>query len=172
MKALFLVADQFEDLSLFVPWYRLREANVDVCLASPMMRSLVGVHGYRVEPDVPIQEVTPAEYDLLVIPHGPAVEALRIREGVVDITRTFIQEGCRVAAIGHGAQLLISAGVLDGRMVTCSPGIRDDVRAAGAAYHDEPVVHDGQLLTARGCDDLPLFSRTLIRWLSPTLRVG
>ena len=28
MKALILVADGFEDLSLFLPWYRLREEGV------------------------------------------------------------------------------------------------------------------------------------------------
>ena len=67
-----------------------------------------------------------------------------------------------MAAIGHGAQLLISAGVLDGRTVTCDPGIRDDVRAAGANYRDEAVVRDGNLITARGPDDLPAFCQLLV----------
>jgi protease I len=162
MKALILVADGFEDLTLFLPWFRLREDGVDVRLASPLMRPLTGQHGYRVEPDAPIHEVNPAEYDLLVIPDGPAAERLRLREEAVDVTRTFTQDGMRVAAIGHGPQLLISAGVLDGRLVTCDPGIRDDVRAAGALYRDEAVVRDGTLLTARGLDDLPAFCRHLV----------
>ena len=70
-----------------------------------------------------------------------------------------------MAAIGHGPQLLISAGALDGRAVTCAPGIRDDVRAAGAAYRDEAVVLDGNLLTGRGPDDLPAFCRQMMRLL-------
>jgi protease I len=166
MKALILVSDGFEDLTLFLPWYRLREERIDVRLASPMMTALTGLHGYRIEPDLRIHEANPSEYDLLVIPDGPMVERLRQREEAVDVTRTFMQDGARVATIGHGAQLLISAGVLDGRTMTCDPGIRDDVRAAGAAYREEAVVRDGNLLTSRNADDLPFFCRALISGLN------
>lgn len=168
MKALFLLADGFEDLTLFLPWYRLTEEGVDVTLASPLMCGLVGMHGYRVEPDAPVHEINPAEYDLLVIPDGPAAEKLRLLEEAVAIARTFSQDA-QVAASGHGAQLLLSAGVLDGRAVTCSPGIRDDVRAAGAIYRDEAAVADGNLLTGRGPDDLALFCRELAHMLKPKL---
>jgi protease I len=163
MKALILLADGFEDLTLFLPWYRLREEGFEVRLASPLMHGLTGLHGYRVEPDFPIREVSPSEYDLLVIPDGPASENLRLREEAVGVARTFVQESRLVAAIGHGPQLLISAGALDGRIVTCSPGIRDDVRGAGAAYRDEAAILDGNLLTGRGPDDLPTFGRHLLR---------
>lgn len=166
MKALILIANGFEDLSLFVPWYRLREEGVEVVLASPLMCGVVGQHGYRVEPDVPVHEISPSEYDLLVIPDGSATEFLRVREEVVAVVRTFVQEN-RVAAIGHGAQLLISAGALDGKTVTCAPGIRDDVRAAGATYRDEAIVIDSGLLTGRGPDDLPPFCRELARMVKP-----
>ncbi|MBA4066024.1 MAG: hypothetical protein C0501_20355 [Isosphaera sp.] len=166
MKALILVADGFEDLSLFLPWYRLREAGAEVRLASPRMHVLAGEHGYRVEPDATIHEVNPAEFDLLVIPDGSCGERLRVREEAVDVARTFMQDGGRVAAVGHGPQLLISAGALDGRRVTCSPGIRDDVRAAGAVYQDEAVVRDGTLLTGRGPADLPAFAAAMMRLLA------
>jgi deglycase len=166
MKALIVVADGFEDLTLHLPWFRLREAGVDVRLASPLMHVLTGEHGYRVEPDVTIHEVNPAEYELLLIPDGICNEALRLREEAVDVARTFMQEGAGVAAIGHGPQLLISAGSLDGRRVTCSQGIRDDVRAAGASYRDEAVVTDGNLLTCRGAEDLPAFSQAVLRLLA------
>jgi protease I len=166
VKALILVADGFEDLSLFLPWYRLREAGAAVRLASPRMHVLAGEHGYRVEPDVTIHEVNPAEFDLLVVPDGSCGERLRVREEAVDVARTFMQDGGRVAAVGHGSQLLISAGALDGRRVTCSPGIRDDVRAAGAVYRDEAVVRDGSLLTCRGPADLPAFAAAMMRLLA------
>jgi len=167
MNALILVADGFEDLTLFLPWYRLREDGADVRLASPLMHGLTGQHGYRVEPDFPIHEANPADYDVLIIPDGVSSERLRLREEAVDVARTFMQEGMRVAAIGHGAQLLISAGTLDGRLVTCAPGIRDDVRAAGAVYRDEGVLQDGNLLTCRGADDLPVFCKLLMRTPTP-----
>jgi protease I len=164
MKALILVADGFEDLTLFLPWYRLREEGFEVRLAAPLMHAVTGVHGYRVEPDARIYEVNPTEFDALVLPGGPGAERLRQREEAVDVVRTFVQDGVsRVAAVGHGPQLLISAGVLDGRVVTCDPGIRDDVRAAGAIYRDEAVVRDAALLTARGADELPFLCRELVR---------
>jgi protease I len=162
MKTLILVADGFEDLSLFLPWYRLLEEGADVILASPVMRPLVGQHGYRVDPDTPIHEVNPAEYDLLIIPDGPASERLRLREEAVDVVRTFVQEGMLIACIGHGAQVLLSAGAIDSRTLTCSPGIRDDIRAAGAIYRDEAVVADGNLLTCRGAQDLPAFCHLVV----------
>ncbi len=166
MKALILLADGFEDLTVFLPWYRLREEGFDIQLASPRMHVLTGEHGYKIEPDCTIHEVNPAEYDLVLIPDGRAGERLRMREEAVDVARTFMQDGTRVAAIGHGAQLLISAGTLDGRRVTCSPGIRDDVRAAGANYRDEAVVIDGNLLTGRSSEDLPAFAHALVRTVS------
>jgi protease I len=166
MKALILVADGFEELTLYLPWYRLREEKVEVRLASPRMHILAGEHGYRVEPDMTIHEANPAEYDLLLIPDGVCGERLRLREEAVDVARTFMQDGMRVAAIGHGLQLLISAGALDGRRVTCAPGIRDDVRSAGANFSDEAVVVDSNLMTCRGADDLPEFSRTIVKLMA------
>ena len=163
MTALFLLADGFEDLTLFAPLFRLKEEGVEVHLASPLLTAAAGEHGYRVEPDLRLHEVVPAEYDLLVIPDGRAVERLRMRAEAVDVVRTFLEDGRAVAAVGHGPHLLLSAGVLDGRTVTCSPGIRDDVRAAGAVYQDEAVVQDGLLLTGRGPDDLPAFCGRLAR---------
>jgi protease I len=170
MQALILVADGFEDLTLFLPWYRLKEEGVDVALASTLMTQLSGLHGYRVEPDLPIHAVNPADYELLLIPDGTAAEKLRLREEALSVTRTFMDDGNRVAVIGHGPQVLISSGCLDGRTVTCSAGIRDDVRMAGAVYRDESTILDTGLLTARGPDDLPEFCRRMMALLkAPTL---
>lgn len=166
-KALIILADRFEELSLYLPWYRLREEGVQVTLASPLLKGLTGEHGYRVEPDCRIHEVTPTDFDLLVIPDGPCTEMLRLREEALDVTRTIATES-QVAAIGHGAQVLLSAGALDGKTLTASPGIRDDLRAAGAAYRDEAVVQDGNLLTCRSCDDLAEFTGRLVRFLNAT----
>lgn len=172
MKALILAADGFEDLTLFLPWYRLREEGATVTLACPYLHAIAGQRGYAVEPDAAIHEVNPNDYELLLIPDGPAAERLRQREEAVDVTRTFVEGGMKVAAVGHGAQLLISAGVLDGRRVTCSPGIRDDVRAAGAVYRDEATVTDGILLTGRGPDDLPAFAQALMALLGTARRAA
>ena len=162
MKAIVLLADGFEDLELFCPWYRLQEEGIDVTLATPTGRPVTGKHGYAVEADMPIREVNPAEYDLLLIPGGRSPEALRLREEAVDVARTFVEEEKRIAAICHGPQLLLSAGALNGRAVTCAPTIRDDARAAGATYRDEALVADGHILNSCGPDELPQFRRQLV----------
>jgi protease I len=162
MKALFLLADGFDDLHLFCPLYRLQEEGIDVTLATPGGGKVTGQHGYVMEGDTPIRELNPQEYDLLVIPGGKSPEHLRLREEAVDVTRTFMEENQRVAALGRGGQLLISAGALNGRQATCAPAIRDDFRAAGAMFRDESVVVDGNLITARGHEALPEFCRQLI----------
>lgn len=166
MKALLLVADGFEDLTAFVPLYRLREEGFAVTVAAPTDARQTGVRGYVLRPDMPIREVNPADYAVLVLPDGPAVERLRLRPEAVDVARTFVDGRQFVAAVGHGPQLLLSAGTLDGKAVTCSPGIRDDVRMAGAVYRDEPAVLDGDLLTGRGAEDLPEFCRRLVEQLA------
>lgn len=158
MKALFLIADGFEDLQFFCPYHRLLEEGVEITIACAIdNRPATGLHGYVVEPDMPIPEVSPSEYDLLVIPGGRSPEKLRLREEAVDVTRTFVQDGPLVAAIGHGAQLLLSAGALDSKAIACDPGIRDDIRVASGQYRDEGVITDGPLLTARRNDELAEF---------------
>jgi protease I len=171
MKALMLVADGFEDLQFFCPYYRLREEGYSITIAAADdHRPATGLHGYVVEPDMPIPELNPSEYDILIIPGGRSPEKLRLREEAVDLARTFVQEGTLVAAIGHGPQLLLSAGALDGKSVTCDPGIRDDVRIAAAAYRDDGVVVDGPLITARGNDELDGFCEQLVAALGARTR--
>jgi protease I len=166
MKALILVADGFEDLQLFCPLYRLYEEGILVTIAASATQIISGQHGYRIEPDMPIHELNPSEYDLLYIPGGYAPERLRLREEAVDVVRTFMEDDRLVAIIGHAAQVLISAGAIDGRALTCAPGIRDDVRAAGGVYREESAVMDGNLISGRLTEDLPRFCEQVIAALT------
>jgi protease I len=162
VKALILIADGFDDLEMYYPWYRLLEERIEVTIAAPGALKITGQNGYKVEPDMPIRELNPGEYDLLLIPGGSSPERLRLREEAVDVARTFMDEDRRVAVLGRGIQLLISAGALNGRRATCTPALRDDLRAAGGSYSDEAVVADGNLLSCRGGDGLPGFCRQLL----------
>ena len=165
MKVAILIADGFEDLQLFHIWFRLREEGMHVTLAAATSHRVTGQRGYVVEPDMPMQELNPSDYDLLYIPGGASPERLRQREEAVDIARTFMQEDRLVCAVGHGAQLLISAGALDGRLLACSPGIRDDVRGAGASYREEGVVLDGNLISGRTWHDNTPMLREFLKLL-------
>ena len=106
------------------------------------------------------------DFDAVVIPGGHAAERMRMRHAMVDLTRDAYEAGKPVAAICHGPQLLISAGILRGRTLTCWPSIAIDVKNAGGLYVDKPVVEDGNLITSRKPDDVPVFSEAIIRALS------
>jgi len=162
MKALVIAADGFEDMELFYPVYRLREQGWDVTLAAPGTKTITGKHGYAIKPDLPISEVNPDGYSVLIIPGGKGPEEVRLDPDALDVVRHFFELKKPVAAICHGPQVLVSAGVLKGRKATCWRGVKDDGVAAGARYSDAEVVVDGNLVTSRMPDDLPAFMRETI----------
>jgi len=172
VKALILTAEGFDDIETHLVWFRLLEERIEVCLASPTGMVVSGLHGYKIDPDLSLREINPNEFDILVLPGGAASERLRLREEALDLARTFLDEGKSVLAIGRGCQILISAGALNNRKVTCSEAIRDDVRAAGAAYLDQPVVADGNLFTCRSSDQLPYLFQSWIAHLASQSRMG
>lgn len=162
LKALVFGADEFEDLELFYPYYRLKEEGITAHVASMKKGTITGKHGYPIEVDVAFKDVNPADYDILVISGGRGPEKMRLDNHALEIARYFFKENKPVAAICHGPQVLISAGVIKGRKATCWIGIRDDVIAAGAYYEDKEVVIDGNLVTSRSPADLHAFGREMI----------
>lgn len=162
-KALILCADGFEDSELLVPRYRLLEAGWKVDVAAPKKGVVTGKYGIPVEANLTITDVKPAGYDLLILPGGKGPETVRLEKGALDAVKMFFKENKPVAAICHGPQILISAGVLRGRRATSWIGIRDDLIAAGANYSDDEVVVDGNLITSRQPTDLPAFLREIMK---------
>jgi protease I len=63
----------------------------------------------------------------------------------------------------HSLPVLIYAGVIKGRKITCWLGIRDDIIAAGALYEDREVVIDENLVSSRSPADLHAFGREMIQ---------
>lgn len=165
MKALILSADNFEDSELLVPLYRLQEAGYGVEIAAGGQGSISGKHGYEVRVDKTFAEVDPADYDVLILPGGKAPAAIRDEAPVQAIARAFFAADKPVGAICHGPQILISAGLLNGRRATCYRTVAEELRAAGADYQDREVVVDGRLVTSRQPADLPAFMRELVRLL-------
>ncbi len=163
MRAAILAADGFEDSERLVPMYRLLEEGIDVAVAAPECGPIQGKHGYKVEATKTLREVKAKDYDVLVIPGGAAPETVRLDRDAVAAAKAMVEGGKPVAAICHGTQVLISAGVLKGRKATCWKGVRDDLKLAGAAYVDAEVVVDGNLITSRCPTDLPAFCRELMK---------
>ena len=165
MKALILSADNFEDTELLVPFYRLLEAGYTVDVASNRRDSIRGKHSYEVPVTKLFSEINPGDYDVLLLPGGKAPAAIRNDPKVQEIARFFINGSKPVAAICHGPQILISAGLVRGRKATCYKEVVTELREAGAQYQDSEVVVDGKLVTSREPKDLPAFNRELMRML-------
>jgi protease I len=165
MKALMISADNFEDSELLVPYYRLKEAGVEVTMASLSRGAITGKHGYEVAVDSVLDEVNPDDYAILVLPGGKAPETVRKDERAQSIARSFFKSNKPVAAICHGPQTLISAGLLKGRRATCYSSVANEMRDAGVLYEDSEVVVDGNLVTSRQPDDLPVFMREMMKKL-------
>ena len=165
MKALIFGADGFEDVELIYPYHRLLEKGITTHIASMKTGPIIGKHGYEINADIAFKDVNPADYNILVISGGKGPEKMRLDEDALAITRYFFKENKPVAAICHGPQVLVSAGVIKGRKVTCWLGIRDDIVAAGALYEDCEVVIDRNLVSSRSPDDLYAFGREMIKLL-------
>lgn len=162
MRVLTLSDDGFEDLELFVPYYRFKEAGIGVDLASRKRGSIKGRHGYEITANRMYDEINPEEYDMLFLPGGKGPAKVRKDEAALAIARHFMENNMLVAAICHGPQILISAGVLSGRHATSWPGIVNELKEAGVLYEDKRVVEDGNLITSRMPDDLPFFMRAVM----------
>lgn len=112
-----------------------------------------------------VNDVSVDDFDALIIPGGHSPNWLRQHEDIVNFTRDFFNTGKPVAAICHGPQVLITAGVLEGRKATCFPAVDEEIKGAGAEYQDVPVLQDGNLITSRIPDDIPVFVKTLTKAL-------
>jgi protease I len=163
-----LVEDGFEDDELTGPLDALQAAGASVTLVGPSAGAEYrGKRGHAtVTSDAAAGSVAIADFDALVIPGGHAPDKMRMRHAMVDLARDAMTAEKPVAAICHGAQVLISADVLRGRTLTCWPSIAIDVKNAGGLYVDKPVVEDRNLITSRKPDDVPVFSEAIIRALS------
>jgi len=91
---------------------------------------------------------------------------LRHNEKAKEIARHFFEKNKPVAAICHGPQILISAGVMKGRKATAYRSVQSELKTAGAIVEDKEVVVDGNLITSRQPSDIPAFLREIEKFLS------
>ena len=85
---------------------------------------------------------------------------------MLELVRGVHENGGLVATICHGPWILISAGIVRGRRMTSTVGIRDDLVNAGAIWTDEAVVQDGNIISSRVPKDLPAFGEALVGWFN------
>ena len=166
-KILMLVGDYVEDYEVMVPFQALLMVGHTVhavCpdkIAGEKVRTAIhdfeGDQTYSEKPghnftlNATFAEIKVEGYDALVIPGGRAPEYIRLNESVLKMVRHFSQTDKPIAAICHGAQVLVAAGVLEGKACSAYPAVGPDVTQAGGKYIDVSVDKayvDGNLITA------------------------
>jgi protease I len=164
VRAAVLVEQQYQEMEVWYPLYRLREAGCKVTLIGPEAgTSYPSKLGYPAKSDRSAKDVSADDFDVVVIPGGFAPDFLRRHDTVLRLVRGMAEQGKVIAAICHGPWVLCSTPALKGKRATCFFAIKDDVTNAGAHYVDEEVVRDGNLITSRKPDDLPAFMQAILR---------
>lgn len=156
----------YEDLELWYPKIRLLEEGAKVVVAGTGKKTYKGKNGYPLEVDGDVKDYKAKDFDAVIVPGGYAPDRLRRYKKVLDFAKEMHNSGKVIAAICHGPWVLVSAGILKDKKVTCVSAIKDDVINAGAQYFDKEVVVDSNIITSRKPDDLPAFCKEIIKALS------
>lgn len=165
-KVAILVEDLYQELEVWYPLLRLREAGATVVTVGSGKKTYKSKLGYEVEADADAKEVQAADFDGVIVPGGYAPDLMRRHESMIRLVADADKAGKVIGAICHGAWVLCSANILRGRKATCFFAIKDDVINAGANYMDAEVVVDGKLVTSRIPADLPAFMAAFISALN------
>lgn len=164
-KVAILVADMYQELEFWYPYLRLKEEGAEVLAVGPEAKEYKSKLGYPAKADLGAKDVRAPDFQGVVIPGGYAPDYLRRSPELVRFVKDIAEAGKPVAAICHGPWMLCSARVVKGKRVTSFFAIRDDLENAGAIWVDEPVVVDGNIITSRMPQDLPLFLKAVIEAL-------
>jgi 4-methyl-5(b-hydroxyethyl)-thiazole monophosphate biosynthesis len=162
-RVLCLLFPGFEEIETLAPVDLLRRAGAQVVLASLTGERLVtGRCQVTVQADAALAEVADQPFDLLVLPGGPGVKAVRTQGRAAALARQFVQAGRPVAAICAAPTVLADAGLLAGRRYTAHFSVHDELPGALAG---ERVVEDGPVITSRGAGTALEFGLALVRRL-------
>ena len=165
-RVLFFVENGFEDRELMYPYYRFQEAGYKVAVVGPKAKvTYNGEYGLTLKSDFSPQDLTIDDYAAIIVPGGRAPDRMRTNKGLVNLAKEAFQKGKVIAAICHGPQLLIEAGVVKGKKATCYVSVSTDLKNAGGIYLNKSVVVDENLVTSRFPADLPDFCREALRLL-------
>lgn len=178
-KILIVTGDGGESYETLYALHRMQEAGHTAVVAAPSVKRLhlvmhdfeegwdtyVERQGYGLMADVAIADVDPTQFDAILIMGGRAPEYLRHNDRLLAIVKQMDQAGKWLFSICHGIQILLAAGVVKGRRVTCYEHIRFEVGACGGTWEKPEAVQDGRLVTAQTWQSHPDFYRMVMTCL-------
>ena len=104
----YLLEGGFEDLEFWVPLMRLQEEGAKVTVVAPKMGTYTGKSCLKATPDATADQVSPEDFDGIVVPGGWAPDKLRRYPAILNLVSEIDKAGKIVATICHGGSVLIS----------------------------------------------------------------
>ncbi len=162
-----IIANEFDEREFRQPYERLKQEGADVVVVGVEAEQLLMGHHRQEEvmTDASLDDISPDDFDAVVIPGGYSPDKLRLSQKAIDFVREMHNQGKLVAAVCHAPWLLISADIVRGKLMTAWPSVMIDLKNAGANVVDREVVIDGNIVTSRSVTDLPAFIQTIINVL-------
>lgn len=161
-KIAILLADGVEDLEFYVPMMRLQEEGAQVLAAGLNLEPVIGKNGLEIRPNTTVEAIKADELFAIIIPGGWAPDKLRRYKSVTELVHEVNEAGKVIGVICHGGLVAISARIVQGRRVTGSMGIKDDMVNAGGIWVDEAAFREGNQVWGRVVADIPAFCRELV----------
>lgn len=179
-KILIITGDAGESFEILYASHRLLEAGYQPVIAAPGVKRLnlvmhdfepgwdtyIERQGYLIESEISFKDVNPSDYHSLLIPGGRAPEFLRNDQRVIEIVNAFYNDNKYIFAICHGVQILVTAGLVDGRKIACYEHVKFEVEACGGIYvAGEQAVQDGKIITGKTWQSQPEFYKLVFNCL-------
>lgn len=162
-RVLCLLVDGFEEIETIAPIDLLRRASVEVVTASLTdSLQITGRCAVTIKADAKLANLDAQSFDLLFLPGGPGVKALRVDGRAAKLALTYVAAGKLVAAICAAPTILHDVGLLAGKRFTAHFSVHTELPAA---LGQEAVVEDGLIITSRGAGTALAFGLALVRRL-------
>lgn len=181
-KILIVTDDAGESFEILYAQHRFREAGYQPFIAASEKKRLNAVihdfypgwntyiekPGYLIESQLTFSQVRAREYDAILLIGGRAPEFLRHDPKLIKLVQEFDRQGKWIFSICHGIQILLAAGLGQGRKLTCYSNVRCEVEQCGGTWIDQQSVRDGRLVSAQTWESHPEFYRHIFAALQET----
>ena len=181
-KILIVTDDSGESHEILYAKHRFAEAGwVPVIAATQKKRLNAVIHdfhpdwntyiekpGYLIESDLTFRQVKVRDYAAILLIGGRAPEFLRHNPKLIKIVQEFARQKKWIFSICHGIQILIAAGLVEGKKLTCYENVRLELEHGGGTWVNRSSVVDGRIVTAQTWESHPEFYRHIFELLEET----
>ncbi len=169
------VAPGFDDGQVIKAVEILRDMKAEVRVISQgeaLAGPVAGMRGALLSPNVQLPRLAAAGLDAVIIPGGNSTAALQSDTMVLTLLMEMQEAGKPIGAVGNGAMVLASAGLVDGKRVTGDFRIKRALEEYGATFFGQGLVVDRNVVTSQSEKNLPHFVEAIAFLLepAPTLR--